>query len=47
MDVVEVNSYYDPTGVTVPTAVRLIIDRLGVTSQQSPWIMLSCDKEQR
>jgi agmatinase len=29
MDVVEVNSYYDPTGVTALTAVRLIIDLLG------------------
>lgn len=29
MDLVEVNSYYDPTGVTAQTAVRLIIDLLG------------------
>lgn len=29
MDVVEVNSLYDPTGVTAQTAVRLIIDLLG------------------
>lgn len=29
MDVVEVNSYYDPTGVTAQTAARLIIDLLG------------------
>lgn len=29
MDVVEVNSYYDPTGATALTAVRLIIDLLG------------------
>ena len=29
VDVVEVNSYYDPTGVTAQTATRLIIDLLG------------------
>jgi len=29
MDVVEVNPYYDPTGVTAQTAARLIIDLLG------------------
>jgi agmatinase len=29
MDVVEVNSHYDPTGVTALTAVRLIIDLIG------------------
>jgi agmatinase len=29
MDVVEMNSYYDPTGVTAQTAARLIIDLLG------------------
>jgi len=29
MDLVEVNSYYDSTGVTAQTAVRLIIDLLG------------------
>jgi arginase family enzyme len=26
MDVAEVNSYYDPTGVTAQTAARLITD---------------------
>ncbi len=29
MDLVEVNSHYDPTGVTAQTAARLIIDLLG------------------
>jgi 2-polyprenyl-3-methyl-5-hydroxy-6-metoxy-1,4-benzoquinol methylase len=29
MDLVEVNSYYDPTGVTAQTAARLTIDLLG------------------
>jgi agmatinase len=29
MDIVEVNPYYDPTGVTAQTAARLIIDLLG------------------
>lgn len=36
MDVVEVNSYYDQTGVTAQTAMRLIIDHLGVASPAKP-----------
>jgi agmatinase len=34
MDIVEVNSYHDPTGVTAQTAARLIIDLLGAAFPQ-------------